>query len=185
MRLRIVGSDLPGRDFHDAGCNERTWTNVHVGIQRRREVVDLVPGDAQRAVFDIDVELRTGPDGRLEPRGVYVQGRPANASSICRGAPSMAPGISRCSDVSSCGSVGSMSSCCGVPTRLDTGSSSGSRWSTDEAARCAAPGTPSAWTGVSWRPDGVSAALGFPHNSPWRPDRGDPAANVTPRPMLR
>ena len=76
MRLRIVGSDLPGRDFHDAGGSERTWTNVHVGIQRRREVVDLVPGDAQRAVFDIDVELRTGRDGRLEPRGPYVQGRP-------------------------------------------------------------------------------------------------------------
>jgi len=58
------------------GCSERTWTNVHVGIQRRREVVDLVPGDAQRAVFDVDVELRTGRDGRLEPRGPYVQGRP-------------------------------------------------------------------------------------------------------------
>jgi hypothetical protein len=76
MRLRIVGTDLPGRHFHDAGYSECTWTNVHVGIQRRREVVELVPGDAQRAVFDVDVDLRTGRDGRLEPRGPYVQGRP-------------------------------------------------------------------------------------------------------------
>ena len=76
MRLRIVGTDMPGRDCHDAGSGERTWTNVHVGIQRRREVVDLVPGDAQRALFDIDVELRTGRESRLEPRGPHVQGRP-------------------------------------------------------------------------------------------------------------
>ena len=76
MRLRIVGTDLPGRDVHDAAGGGRTWTNVHVGIQRRREVVDLVPGDAQRAVFDVEVELRTGRDDRLEPRGPHVQGRP-------------------------------------------------------------------------------------------------------------
>jgi hypothetical protein len=76
MRLRIVGTDLPGRTFTDAGYSECSWHNVHVGVQRRREVVDLVPGDAPRAVFDVDIDLRTGRDGEPDPSGPFVHGRP-------------------------------------------------------------------------------------------------------------
>ncbi|MBJ8346257.1 DUF5990 family protein [Antrihabitans sp. YC2-6] len=67
MRVRIVGTKLPGRKF---GAAE----NVHVGVQRGREVVDQVPGDADSAVFEFDVtvaETATGPDFR----GPYVHGR--------------------------------------------------------------------------------------------------------------
>jgi hypothetical protein len=64
MRVRIVGTNLPGIRF---GGREP----VHVGVQRRKEVVDLVPGDAAEAVFDFDVDVVDGPDFR----GPYVHGK--------------------------------------------------------------------------------------------------------------
>src|SRR5688572_1145252 len=76
MRLRIVGRDLPGRAFHDVGSSDCRWDNVHVGVQRKREVVDLVPGDAPEVIFDLDIALRRGRDGEPDPGGPFVHGRP-------------------------------------------------------------------------------------------------------------
>jgi hypothetical protein len=76
MRLRIVGIDLPGRTFHDAGFTEKTWRCVHVGVQRDSDVVDVVPGDAPAAEWEIDVDVRPGRTGDLDQFGPYVQGRP-------------------------------------------------------------------------------------------------------------
>ena len=42
LHLQIVGQNLPGRQF------ER-YQAVHVGIQRRSDVIDVVPGDAAKA----------------------------------------------------------------------------------------------------------------------------------------
>lgn len=64
MLVHIAGVNLPGRTWGG-------YQNIHVGVQRRTEVVDLVPGDAGEAVWEFDVELR--PDGDL--RGPEVQGR--------------------------------------------------------------------------------------------------------------
>jgi len=64
MNVRIAGVNLPGRNW---SCYE----NIHVGIQRRSEVVDLVPGDAGEATWEFEVAV-TG-DGDF--RGPYVQGR--------------------------------------------------------------------------------------------------------------
>ncbi len=62
-RVRIVGRELPG--LRCGGYN-----GVHVGVQHRRDVVDLVPGDAPRAEFDLDVDVRDG-----DFRGPFVHGR--------------------------------------------------------------------------------------------------------------
>lgn len=70
LTLRIVGHDLPGLRW---SCHER----VHVGTQNGREPVDLVPGDAEQAVFTVPVRLVTLDDGTLDFRGPYVQGRRA------------------------------------------------------------------------------------------------------------
>jgi Family of unknown function (DUF5990) len=64
MRIRIVGTDLPGP------------AAVHVGIQRKTEVVDLVPADAREAVFEFDVDVRPGRDGTPDFFGPYVHGGP-------------------------------------------------------------------------------------------------------------
>ena len=50
MRLRIVGTDLPGARFHDVGFTEHTWSNVHVAVQRGKEEVDRVAADAPEEI---------------------------------------------------------------------------------------------------------------------------------------
>ena len=64
MILRIAGTNLPGRSWGG-------YDNIHVGVQRKAEPVDLVPGDATHATWELDVH-RTD-DGDL--RGPHVQGR--------------------------------------------------------------------------------------------------------------
>ncbi len=63
MDVRIVGINLPGRAWS-------TYGNIHVGVQRRNEVVDIVPGDADEAVWEFPIEP-TGGDFR----GPHVQGK--------------------------------------------------------------------------------------------------------------
>ncbi len=70
VRIRIVGTRLPGRRCGPAPTPGGTYENVHVGIQRGSEVVDLVPGDAPLAHFDFEVTVR---EGRFA--GPYVHGR--------------------------------------------------------------------------------------------------------------
>jgi Family of unknown function (DUF5990) len=73
--VRVVGVELPGRTFDDRRRPDGLlYENVHVGIQHRREVVELVPGDAPRATWDLMVETRRN-DGELDFRGPYVQGK--------------------------------------------------------------------------------------------------------------
>ena len=59
-----MGTNLPGRHWCDGG------DNVHVGIQRKRDVEELVPGDADQASWDIAVEVADG-----DFKGPHVQGR--------------------------------------------------------------------------------------------------------------
>lgn len=63
MDVRIVGVNLPGRTWG-------TYDNVHVGVQHRTEVVDMVPGDADEAVWEFEIEP-TGGDFK----GPHVQGK--------------------------------------------------------------------------------------------------------------
>jgi hypothetical protein len=63
VRVRIVGTDLPGRMFED-------HTNVHIGVQCRREVVDITPADADTVVFEFEINAVDG-----DFRGPYVHGR--------------------------------------------------------------------------------------------------------------
>ncbi|MEO5678905.1 MAG: DUF5990 family protein [Acidimicrobiales bacterium] len=72
--MTIEGFDMPGRACAPGGAGER-YENVHVGVQRRREVVDLVPGDAPAASWSFEITLRlTG--AAWDAAGPHVQGRP-------------------------------------------------------------------------------------------------------------
>jgi hypothetical protein len=68
--FRIVGSDLPGLSCSPAPTETGVYSNIHVGVQRGREVVDLVAGDAANATFEFEVGVR---NGRFA--GPYVHGR--------------------------------------------------------------------------------------------------------------
>ncbi|MEU0551082.1 DUF5990 family protein [Micromonospora sp. NPDC005979] len=74
MRIRIEGSDLPGRRA-GAEADALRLGNVHVGIQRRTEVIDRVRVDAARAVWNVAVSSRE-IDGVLDVGGPFVHGRP-------------------------------------------------------------------------------------------------------------
>ncbi len=74
MRIRIEGSDLPGcRGGMQALALRRS--NVQVGVQRRAEVVDRFPADAESVMWEFEVASRE-IDGLLDVGGPYVHGRP-------------------------------------------------------------------------------------------------------------
>ena len=71
MRIRIVGTDLPGRDC-PPGHNFPGYSNVHVGMQTKRrppELLDLQSADANEVTWTIDCQV----DGS-DVRGPYIQG---------------------------------------------------------------------------------------------------------------
>ncbi|MEU8217760.1 DUF5990 family protein [Micromonospora taraxaci] len=74
MRIRIDGTDLPGRR---AGAEAEALRrgNVHVGVQRKAEVIDPVPADAADATWHVEVSSRE-VDGMLDVGGPWVHGRP-------------------------------------------------------------------------------------------------------------
>jgi Family of unknown function (DUF5990) len=73
VQIRIIGTDLPGRDC-PPDHNFPGYSNVHVGMQTRRrppELLDQQPGDATEVTWTIDC----GVNGS-DLRGPYIQGRP-------------------------------------------------------------------------------------------------------------
>ncbi|GAA0457785.1 hypothetical protein Aca07nite_70410 [Actinoplanes capillaceus] len=75
MRMRIEGDELPGRSGAPQAEALRLG-GVEVGVQRRGEVVDRVPVHADRAVWELDVDIRERDEGRLDVGGPWVHGRP-------------------------------------------------------------------------------------------------------------
>ena len=70
MRIRIEGTDLPGSTCGPSPQRPDGHHNIHVGVQRKQEVVDLVAGDADEAVFEFDVPVKNGKFG-----GPFIHGR--------------------------------------------------------------------------------------------------------------
>lgn len=66
MRVRIVGTDLPGTGGRFPG--------VRVGVQHRDVVVDALPADAASVTFELEVQVISTADG-LDFRGPLVHGR--------------------------------------------------------------------------------------------------------------
>jgi len=71
LNIKIVGERLPGRT-----CG--THTNVHVGVQRGDEVVQVQPADAASVRFSFGIVLREQEDGSLDFRSPFVHGRPGD-----------------------------------------------------------------------------------------------------------
>jgi Family of unknown function (DUF5990) len=75
IRLDIEGSDLPGRSCSGGGAGE-DYGNVHVGLQRGKEVVQIRPGDAPAVSWSMWIEVRERAGGGPDFRGPEVHGRP-------------------------------------------------------------------------------------------------------------
>jgi hypothetical protein len=74
VRVRIHGTDLPGRDWGDDRHGGTCYENVHVGVQERRDAAQLHRADAREVTWDLDVDVVT-KDGELDFRGPCVQGK--------------------------------------------------------------------------------------------------------------
>jgi hypothetical protein len=69
--IRIIGERLPGRTFAD-------HTNVHVGVQRDKDVVQVQPADAATVKFTFGIVLRETDDGSVDFRSPFVHGKPGD-----------------------------------------------------------------------------------------------------------
>ena len=74
MRIRIEGRDLPARRGGPVADALRL-ANVHVGVQRQREAVELVPAWAASATWQFEITSRE-VDELLDVGGPWVHGRP-------------------------------------------------------------------------------------------------------------
>ena len=74
MDVRIVGVELPGRSWGDPRPEGACYENIHVGIQRKRDVVEQIPADTVEATWDLEIDV-TSKDGALDFRGPFVQGK--------------------------------------------------------------------------------------------------------------
>lgn len=85
MFIRIEGHDLPGRRG-GAEADALRRDRVHVGVQRKAEVLGRVPADAPAATWELEVTSRE-VDGLLDVGGPWVHGRPgARFLYLCWGA---------------------------------------------------------------------------------------------------
>src|SRR5262245_25909183 len=75
MIIEIRGHDLPG-----GSCGPTPeggeYVNIHVGLARRNDTVDLVPGHAESASWELEVKVKDGPEGGFDCTGPSVFGTP-------------------------------------------------------------------------------------------------------------
>jgi len=72
VRVSIVGYNLPGRLA--CGPDGSPISNVHVGVQLRRDPTQLKSADAVEVSWEIDIEV-VERDRQLDFRGPAVQGK--------------------------------------------------------------------------------------------------------------
>jgi hypothetical protein len=75
VNIRITGRKLPGIKFCISQGALVDREPVYLGIQKKEEVIDLVPGNVRKAVFNFPVDVITGSRGGVDFRGPYVHGK--------------------------------------------------------------------------------------------------------------
>jgi hypothetical protein len=77
ITFRIRGHDLPGiRCVGLPGIAKPVYEGVHVGVQRQKEVVERIPGDAAEACWTFPIDVVPGRTGGLDFKGPWVHGKP-------------------------------------------------------------------------------------------------------------
>lgn len=70
VQFEFTCIDLPGIQCFP-------YHEVHLGIQRGKNIIDEVPGDAERAIFRFELRVRMNPEtGDPNFLGPYAQGSP-------------------------------------------------------------------------------------------------------------
>jgi Family of unknown function (DUF5990) len=75
VNIRIVGHKLPGLEFNKDQGAQVDRKPVYLGIQKKDQVVDLVPGNAPNAEFNFSIDTISKPSEGLDLRGPFVHGK--------------------------------------------------------------------------------------------------------------
>jgi ankyrin repeat protein len=73
LRIEIRAEDFPGSAC-GPGPEGEMYEDIHVGLARRTETVELVRGNASRAAWSFDVTVRRDDSGALDLGGPFVHG---------------------------------------------------------------------------------------------------------------
>ncbi len=77
LKIKVKCEDLPGKQFvARIGEESVTYEPVYVGIQRGAEVVEAVPANRKRVVFEPSFRVSPLPDGKTNFLGPYAKGTP-------------------------------------------------------------------------------------------------------------
>jgi hypothetical protein len=71
LNVKIIGERLPGLRFEERA-------NVHVGIQRGQDVVQIQPAEGPSVKFTFGIVLRELDDGGVDLRSPFVHGKPGD-----------------------------------------------------------------------------------------------------------
>jgi hypothetical protein len=78
LKIKVICEDLPGTEFLDTtGGRECIYKPVHLGIQRGIEVIEAVPANRKRVVFEPQFRVSPLPDGKTNFLGPFAKGTPA------------------------------------------------------------------------------------------------------------
>jgi hypothetical protein len=73
VRVEIRGHDLPGITC-GPGLDGRMYENVHVGLARKSETIELRPGDSDCVSWTFEVTVKRTEEGELDYGGPFVHG---------------------------------------------------------------------------------------------------------------
>lgn len=73
LTIEIQATDFPGRSC-GPGPDGQMYEDIHVGLARRSETIELVRGDAPRARWTFDVTIRRDDTGSLDFGGPFIHG---------------------------------------------------------------------------------------------------------------
>ena len=77
LTIKVICEDLLGTKFVDTqGTETMTRDGVYLGIQRADDVVEAVPANRKRAVFEPTFRVTPLPEGRTNFLGPYAKGTP-------------------------------------------------------------------------------------------------------------
>jgi len=76
LTIQLVCTDLPGTCFIDPHAQQPGVQGpVYLGIQKGKEVIETIPGDARKAVFQPTFRVKRLEDGTADFLGPFAQGK--------------------------------------------------------------------------------------------------------------
>ena len=76
LTIQLVCTDLPGTRFIDPHAQQPGVQGpVYLGIQKGKEVIETIPGDARKAVFQPTFRVKRLEDGTADFFGPFAQGK--------------------------------------------------------------------------------------------------------------